>query len=334
MRKYSFVWSMVLAIILYGTSVAKAAEEPTSNPTPTQQETQTTTQPKEDTTSTNEAQEPKNETTKQEDAAPAKDTPQPIPASTPVQQVLPSMQPKQQDEPVKRFAADSTNHRIIMAPTGYGVAEGEMLLTGYIALIWNFNYGINDHIQLGVWTNVPIGLMSVAPAIKLHTEITDNFAVAAEAVVGALFIYAAWIEHESTPLPFFYSFNLSFSAATSDKKHIFNLNTRILSGGALNGDGDEMFWGEGALIMYSAGYRARISKSWSLQAEANMFTVAHSNGYEIFDGVLIIYGVRGHGEWMFGDIGFLFPAYEGFLDRDVWKYLPLGFPYFSIGFKF
>ncbi len=91
---------------------------------------------------------------------------------------------------------------------------------------------------------------------------------------------------------------------------------------------------EGAVFLPNISYRWAFHRNWSVQFDITGPIIIGKDGLINDEAIVILfYGFRGHGDTMFGDFGFVVPFSKFFID-DLWRYTPIGIPYFSLGFKF
>ncbi len=212
---------------------------------------------------------------------------------------------------------DATRQRIIVFPTALGPPKGQSSFTGYGAALWHYEYGASDSATLGLYAVLPIGVAGVFPSVSLHSVVDAHVAVGAGAVGGIVTAYTTgdslWAAFGHAEVTYF------------DDENIFNVGLLAGTAGA-NGE-----TADGVLLLPNVGYRRLISRTWSFQTEITPPFVT-GGGSDVNGRVWVLnYGLRVHGDAVFGDFGFSMPIAKGFFD-EAWKYLPLGVPYFTLGF--
>ena len=230
---------------------------------------------------------------------------------------------------------DRTGHRITAFPTAKGLKPKEYVVTGYGAGVWEFQAGVTEHIQAGLVTMLPVGFWGIAPTVRGHGKIGDYFYLSGGLHAG---YWGTFADFGNLSVLFFGG-STELSAVIGD--HTINLGINAFTGKRGNkgwdGHGVEWTFLDGVILVPHLGYRVAFHDNWSFQTE---FTVPlfitediKPGGWNWTTYVLFFYGFRGHGDMLFGDIGFCLPLSEPFVDH-LWRYFPLGFPYFSLGFMF
>lgn len=216
-----------------------------------------------------------------------------------------------------------TPQRIIATPTALSLPEGTYMLTGFAGGLWNLQYQVNKYLRVGAMTNVPIYAAGIAGTVALNLPVGRNFAIGAGGIVGVFGPYV-----NASPEFTMWVVGGHLAATLHSARHVFNFGIGALSAGM----GKDRL--PGAFIPFYVGYRALVHRNWSLQIEVVVPTLAHEGGWDDLErAVVIFYGVRGHGKVIFGDVGFMIIAQKE-LWQIVGKYVPIGFPYFTLGFKF
>ena len=219
---------------------------------------------------------------------------------------------------------ESTRHRLHYTPTAVGLKKGEATITGYIAAAWNFEYGFHENLQAGVVTVLPISIIGIIPTVKFHGAVTDYLHLSIGGFGGCLLSYVG------SGGSVFLGGGQGVASFVSGK-HLINFSFSAMSAGISTEHGWE--GADGALLVPSLGYRLEMHRNWSFQADLTPLLVVNTKKLESENFWLLNYGVRGHGDLFFGDLGFTMPLVKSFLDN-VWRYVPLGIPYFSLGFHF
>lgn len=230
----------------------------------------------------------------------------------------------QETEEVLR-TVDYTDHFITVGQTAFGLKKKELVITGHMLGEWDIQYGVTDKIHIGVQTVIPAMIYGFVPTFRFHTDINENFSIGGGLIAGIGGMFGVG---DAMVFPIGGSVELSYRK----NNHILNLSFMTGSFG-YNFDSDSGF-ADGAVLIPDIGYRYAFNPNWSFQAEV-LFPIWVDDDGEPMDldsfTVPILYGFRVHGEMLFGEFGFMFPASKWFKEH-MWKYAPLGFPYISLGF--
>ncbi len=220
----------------------------------------------------------------------------------------------------------STRHRIMFSPTAATLAPGEMTITGYVGAAWEFQIGVTENIQLGVIGIVPVGVFGLLPTARAGVAFSDEWKGSLGIMAGGFFPLA-FIETSV----YLYGGNASITYL----KKPFQFNVGLIANGFGARTDGEFRNSDVALLLPNAGASFQFSKNWSflLEAYAPLFAGTDvDDDYMNGKFFMLFYGFRGHGDLMYGDLGFFIPAFKEYF-KYVWKYTPIGIPYFSIGFK-
>ncbi|HOX47238.1 MAG TPA: hypothetical protein PK668_26830 [Myxococcota bacterium] len=222
----------------------------------------------------------------------------------------------------------TTRNRVILTPTAFMPPPDQATFTGYAAGLWEFSYTLGEVAQVGTYFTLPVVVFGVFPEARAGVRLGDHVALGGGVLGGLIFGYATDV---SGDLFWLIGGHGELSLMFGD--HLLNFSLMAFGGGFRWESGNDDLI-DGALLLPTFGYRWAFHRNWSLQLELTVPLLVQ-DGLENDDDVvvLLMYGFRGHGDTMFGDIGFCLPIYEDFID-EVWQYVPLGFPYFSIGFNF
>lgn len=216
----------------------------------------------------------------------------------------------------------TTQDRTIAFNTALPAPPGEVVLTGYAAALWNIQYSINEHFQVGSYIVLPLYLAGVMPNFKVQFALSDNFSIGGGGMIGIGGPYV-----DAGPFLFLLGGHVEFTLHTGN--HILNLALSVIGAGT-RANGADFQMADSPVFLPNIGYRYAFHPNWSLQIEITRPFTTYQQETEFY--LFMLYGVRGHGDLMFGDIGFLMPLWDDYI-TDVWKYTPLGIPYFSLGFK-
>jgi len=233
-----------------------------------------------------------------------------------------------------------TRHRVTISPTAVGIGKGNFTVTGYGLGIWELQYGVTENVQVGALTLLPVGLAGLVPLVSANYRVNDNFAIGGGVYAGMIgtFTDLSIIDEALTVI-----YGGSFQMTGIWGRH--SLNVSLIAGSAAGrlmydlgneeGEVDRFANLPGAYMLPSIGYRFEMNPFWSLQIEVAIPVYAGRDGPMDIDSVvtMIFYGVRGHGGMVYGDIGFMIPAHLDYF-TGIWRYMPFGIPYFSLGFAF
>jgi len=225
-------------------------------------------------------------------------------------------------DPLGKEPVTSTLNRITLSPTALGLPKGYFSLTGYGAGLWELEMGWSDHLQLGVLATLPIMLFSAFPTVQYHSQISEHWSAAIGGTAGFFVFYA---------LLGTFGWGAAGSVHFSYEKGPHLLNLSVIGGTGMYGSHAPEY----GLIMPSVGYRYKFHPRWTFQLEGTVpipVSEGPSMGIENIL-ILVFYGVRGHGDFMFGDLGFCYP-FQKYYFKGLWRLLPIGIPYFSLGFTF
>ncbi len=236
---------------------------------------------------------------------------------------------------VEDESCDQTQDRIIFSRTALGNRPRDLHLTGYAAGIWDIDYTVNPNVTIGVAVQLPILSVGAIPHISFNKYVTRNFALGAGLFAGV------WVPYVDNGDGNVYMGFGGHAAATWVKgPHMVNLGVMAADCAGFNKK-SKFSIVEGLGVLASFGYRYSINKNWAFLLEVHTPFVIDFNKSLSWNvsknkyGQLwaVMYGFRGHGGDVFGDIGFILPLEEWYI-KSLWLFLPLGIPYFSIGMKF
>ena len=226
----------------------------------------------------------------------------------------------------KQAYADYTRGRIVMSNTALGLESGDLLITGYAAGLWQFDYALNENLQLGAFVVLPGMAAGVFPTLKAQVDLTDSIALGGGVFGGVFGPFTSGVGDWSIWMLGGHM-EMTFSIT---RNNVINMGMTV----AYWGYGlTDTYPSNGVLLIPNLGFRTTFDPRWSFQVELSMPFYAEKEGSQwAGDLFLLFYGFRGHGELIFGDIGFALPIFDEYI-RYIWKYTPIGIPYFSIGFK-
>lgn len=228
----------------------------------------------------------------------------------------------------------NTRHRLVTMPTASGLEKGRTAITGYGFGLWEFQHGVTKEVQVGIMTLLPVLVTALAPTVRVHGQINENFYLSGG-------VFGSWFHSYNSDYHVLFGGG-SIEGTFRSGRHTFNLGLVAMSGGS--GDKD---WGgyyrtvwdawDAVLLLPHLGYRLELAEIWSFQLEFMplLWISTREQEYTRTENftALIFYGFRVHGSLLYGDFGFCIPASAWFGDW-LWSYAPLGLPYFSLGFYF
>lgn len=242
------------------------------------------------------------------------------------------------DTKTPRTNESYTRNRMVLTPTAFGVGKEETHITGYLAGLWILEYGLTDHLVLGITSAVPVGGFTLGAHLMVHGKVSEHWAVGGKAWVGFFSSFYNWIFEPGDTM---YSFGGQMETSYQNGGHELNFSLMVFGGGFYDEpDGHRSGKNnvlDAAIILPNIGYRYAFHKNWSFQTEltAVLAVAKTGKGNDEINGEIwvFLYGLRGHGETLFGDIGFFLPMQKFFIDY-MWQFAPLGIPYFSLGVHF
>jgi hypothetical protein len=228
----------------------------------------------------------------------------------------------------QRRNVESTQARSVALPSALGAPAGEVSATGYWGSLWDLEYALSDNLQLGAYVVLPVYVAGVFPSLKAQFALSERVSVGFGGLAGLVGPYAG-DNAGSFALVAAGHAEITFHT----RRHMFTLGLMAAGAGLRTAEKDlEMF--EAAILLPNAGYRYSFHPDWSFQLELTGPLLVGENGLIHDEAIIILsYGIRWHKDFVFGDAGFTLPLYSDYID-EIWKYTPLGIPYFSIGFKF
>ncbi len=222
----------------------------------------------------------------------------------------------------------STINRGIYFPTAMDAPVGEFSMTGYGAGLWDLQYNLNENLQIGAQMVLPVYVSGVFPSIRARFDLSENVAVGVGGLFGLAGPYAG---DEAGDFIFLAGGHTQISFQFG--RHLINVGLAVLTAG-FREEGKDIDMVDGAILLPNLSYRWAFHRNWSTQVELTAPLLVNSDGLLNEEAVVIMaYGVRGHGDILFGDVGFFLPIFDDYIEN-AWKYTPFGIPYFSIGFVF
>ncbi|MBN2719227.1 MAG: hypothetical protein JXX14_25480 [Deltaproteobacteria bacterium] len=229
--------------------------------------------------------------------------------------------------------------RMVWQPTAIGLKKKEFRLLGLGAGYWQMEAGVTDHFMLGGAVVLPVFIIGGGITAKVHSQIGENAAISVSGIAlsgGPYFddIDAFIIVEAIQPTVTFFS---------SDHTHMFNISLAIGGFQFCDKDHDDYYYNDhgssgyecesegGVLLAPRLGYRVAVHRKVALQLE---WIMPMETEWRDMNGQIhfISYGIQFHGDTLYSDIGFLFPAIADVTDEII-EIFPLGIPYFTLGFK-
>lgn len=232
-----------------------------------------------------------------------------------------------QDDAPLVSGTDTTASRVVMMPTAASNPVGQWTMTGYVAGLWQVEYAVSEHVQVGSMVILPIYVAGAIPNIKFQTQASEHLQLGGGAFVGLGGIYVGG--SGGSLLLFGGHLELSVPIAC----HSLTLGLVGGTGGGWSNNRDFDLT-DGAWLFPYFAWQWAFHDDWLFMTELTSVMGVRSDGLWLDEAFFVlIYGIRGHGQVMFGDIGFALPLFSAYI-KEMWRYTPLGFPYFSIGLKF
>jgi hypothetical protein len=214
--------------------------------------------------------------------------------------------------------------RIVYLPTAIPRPRGDFNGTAHDIGFWQLEYGLSDQVGLGLQVLLPITVVSMAPGMRLGFRLSDNVWLGGSVTAG---FFVPYIDDVDFRVAFYGGGPV---LTIGNDRFIFNcgfmaLGATVFSTGNNGGNETE------ALLLPHVGISVRLSEMVRFNIEITPPLLPTVEGDD--DGLLwlILYGIRIHGENLYGDISFVWPAHA-----DTWtimKYVPMGFPLLSFGFQ-
>ena len=220
---------------------------------------------------------------------------------------------------------DPAASRSIWMPTALPKPYDGIQATGFELGLWHIQGKVNEHLDVGAFVLLPIGVLAVSPTVRWHQSLSDKLHIGAVGQVGFI---KSFVDSEEGGT---YLLGAGPQLTLGDARKYVNFSAMYYKIG--NG-----FGGVNAILpSVSAGIQ--VARRVKLNAELTSI-----NGrFEAFDAVdgqsfgeayALFYGVRIFSESgsLFGDISFIAP-----IGPDVGEFysvLPLGFPLINLGFTF
>lgn len=233
------------------------------------------------------------------------------------QQRTDSEVPPPPTRPAPRAVGDS--QRVVLMPTAFTLRARERSLNTYELVSLETEIGVSDHVQVGVQTIIPVGLLAVGVSMKIGWR-WDRVAFALHGqVLGARFFR---VGAEGVALG-----GLGAVLTIGNPDHYLNLGVSGWGGVAAIDDGPQRV---GALVPHIGG-SIRVARRARLVVEA--WLPYRPKGRHFFELAMVLYGVRVFGARMWADLGFLRVLCTDDCGAPL-KDSPPGVPYLSLGRPF
>ncbi|MBN1774312.1 MAG: hypothetical protein JXB32_23835 [Deltaproteobacteria bacterium] len=261
---------------------------------------------------------------------PAVPPPVPLPEGPEGPAGLPETPPTP-EAPAERTYPDPDPSRVIWTSTALLRREHTWNIRSTDIGMWNFDYTLNPHVELGAAVTVPIMNVGVTPTARFATEVADGVSLGLSTQLGCWFLYPdvefvvlVWGATPSLTIgshDAFLNLALGVWGITVFDQHVAEYDDMY---------GDDDF--TAVLFLPSIGGSYRVSRMVKLNAELLAPGLVDQDGESVFDyGEVwtLIYGVRIMGESIYGDVSFVVPMFE-----QAWyvlRYVPFGFPFLHFG---
>ena len=232
--------------------------------------------------------------------------------------------------------ADPDSTRVIYQPTAFTRKPGTWNWTITNLGYWHFDYGLNEHIELGLETVPPVLVLGLFPSIKLSTTLGDKVAIAVRVMGGVVYPYVDDMNRENWHMGL-YGGGPILTIGDAD----LALNISFSVYGVTVGEEDKIWDSSGYdyttemdrnttwIALPHVGGAWRVHRRIKLHLEINVPIIEEFELNGRF--WLVTYGMRIMGQRIYGDINMVLPLFE---DADeMLKYMPLGFPMLVFGFQ-
>lgn len=227
--------------------------------------------------------------------------------------------------------ADPDPGRVIWTATALLRREGTWSIRSTDVGMWNFEYTLNPHVELGAAVTVPIMNIGVTPTARFATQLADGLSLGLSTQLGFWFLYP-----DITFVVLVWGVTPALTIGSPDM--FLNLGLGVWgvtifdrsAGEFLEDDeGDEFTY---VLFLPSIGGSWRVSRMVKLNAELLAPGLIDGGGESVFpygEVWALVYGVRIMGESIWGDVSFVVPMFEY-----AWyllRYVPFGLPFLHFG---
>lgn len=246
----------------------------------------------------------------------------------PATKTPPFIRPEKPKKPVVRrdqkkvskadWLEDPEATRIIWGLTALPREPGEGSWNIFNLGVWDFDFGVNENLQIGITTMVPIVFFAAIPHVKINLPVNDKVNFAINTTAGGMVCYIGGCDLYVAV----YGGGPMLTIGTPEL--LVNLNFPVL-GVTTNDDTD---W----LAIPSLGFSAQVSRRVKINLELYCPLAGFmDNGIGQGEFWLLLYGIRIFGEQIYGDISFALPIFEHM--GDILEYTPFGYPLLGFGFQ-
>lgn len=245
-------------------------------------------------------------------------------------------QPATAPSPPPSRLTDPDPTRVVYGPTAFSRTANTYNWTIYNIGYWNFDYGINDHVEIGMNTIPPVGLLAFMPHIKLSARLSEMAAIGLYLAGGVFYPY---VENDDEFRAGIYGGGPMLTIGSPDLLLNVGLSVYGVTVAGIEREWVSVPGGPGHettetryehnwSITPNVGFGWRLAKRIKLNAELFVPVIDHEQSGKIW---VLLYGLRFFGERIYGDVNFVLPFFE-----DMWeimKYAPIGFPLLTFGLQ-
>jgi hypothetical protein len=237
-------------------------------------------------------------------------------------------------------ASDPSSSRVVYGETAFSHPANTWSWTSFNIAYWRFTYSPTDYLRISLDTVPPIGVLAFLPGVTLSKQLSDTIHLGVRLNAGVFYPY---ISNDNDLHAILYGGGPILTVGKPDLAFNFTCLVFGFSAGektttypsALPGQpmpSVERGWEyhHGYVVLPNVGFSARVSKRVKLNFElyAPLSGELEENLGKIW---LFMYGARIFGESIYGDVSFAWPFFPDFWD--VMKYMPMGVPMLSFGFR-
>lgn len=187
-----------------------------------------------------------------------------------------------------------------------------------------FDYSVSDHVEIGGTVTLPVMFFGAAPHVRFGGELAKNVRMSGGLTGGVL----VPLFDDGEALFGMYGGHFALTIGTPD----LYFNTGVQAYGltsSFSGDGFLSGTHTTWAVLPNIGMGARLSEKVKFHAELHAVFAENLDAGKVW---ALNYGIRIHGNALYGDIGFVLPLFEDVYDTAI-KYMPLGVPTLSIGYR-
>lgn len=235
------------------------------------------------------------------------------------------------EEPAGWPYADPDPGRVIWTSTALLRRERTWSIRTTDVGMWNLDYTLNPHVELGAAVTVPIMNVGVTPTARFTVQVADGVSLGLNTQLGCWFLYPeidlVVLVWGATPALTIGSPDAFLNLALG----IWGATIFDRSAGGYDTD-EEVDRYTFVLFLPSVGGSWRVSRMVKLNAELLAPGLIDEEGDDVFpygEVWTLIYGIRIMGESIWGDVSFVVPMFE-----EAWtvlRYVPFGFPFLHFG---